>query len=222
MKKVLILIISFSLAITACSYDDNISPWKDGKVPFYLTGDFSDEDREVLYEAMETWESAANVRFIEVTADEGAYEIIRINNTKSWASSIGENNTYKYMYFGEDRNKLGHLLHELGHCLGLTHEHQRPDRNKFIKINWEHIQSSFEHNFKIIDNPLISEEDYKYDCNSIMHYNVMGFSNDGEKTIQPKSGGCGEDSNMGQRDYLSYSDIKKIQSIYGRPKNNIK
>ena len=32
------------------------------------------------------------------------------------------------------------VLHELCHILGMEHEHQRPDRDDYVEINWTNIK----------------------------------------------------------------------------------
>lgn len=35
----------------------------------------------------------------------------------------------------EAKCKVGNLIHEIGHTLGFFHEHSRPDRDQFVKVN---------------------------------------------------------------------------------------
>ena len=60
-------------------------------------------------------------------------------------------------------------MHEIGHTLGLWHEHQRPDRDDHINILQSHIANKYKMNFKAaaeeyLDYPVV------YDYNSVMHY----------------------------------------------------
>ena len=32
------------------------------------------------------------------------------------------------------------IIHEMMHSMGFFHEHNRPDRDNFVKVNWENIQ----------------------------------------------------------------------------------
>ena len=73
--------------------------------------------------------------------------------------------------------------YELGHCLGLYHEHQRPDRDSYVKVFFENILSSEAEEFDKRDNPLYVESDFPYDYHSIMHYPEYAFSINGENVI---------------------------------------
>ena len=39
------------------------------------------------------------------------------------------------------------MTHELLHLLGLVAEHERPDRDKYIKVNWEYMQTGAANQF---------------------------------------------------------------------------
>ena len=56
----------------------------------------------------------------------------------------------------------------------------RPDRDEYIKINWENIKPGKEGNFGKRTEVGITEF---YDFKSIMHYEANAFSINGQKTI---------------------------------------
>ena len=63
------------------------------------------------------------------------------------------------------------LSFKIFHTLGFYHEHQRPDRDQYIKINWNEIPQSLETHFLKMDERFLGENFLsEYDFESIMHY----------------------------------------------------
>ena len=64
--------------------------------------------------------------------------------------------------------QTGTILHEILHALGVYHEHTRPDRDSFVTINYNNIQSGYESNFdKKVGTNVYNTP---YDYGSVMHY----------------------------------------------------
>lgn len=55
------------------------------------------------------------------------------------------------------------IIHEMGHAIGLLHEHQRPDRDAAVTVTVEEVVAI---NFNIINGFTVGG----YDCNSVMNY----------------------------------------------------
>jgi tolloid protein len=66
--------------------------------------------------------------------------------------------------------KWGAVGHEIGHALGLTHEHQRPDRDQHVIILENHVEESLLHNFDLSVTTIMTTYGIPYDLGSIMHY----------------------------------------------------
>ena len=107
---------------------------------------------------------------------------------------------------------VGTVAHEFIHALGFDHEHVRPDRDNFVRINWDNIKNEALSNFEIRSNG--NDLGFSYDYDSIMHYASNSFSLDGfSETITPLQSGI-QLINKFNQTYLTQTDIGEIRKFY--------
>ena len=67
------------------------------------------------------------------------------------------------------------IVHEFIHAFGFSHEHERPDRDDYVKVIWQNIPESLWSQFKILEGS--HTYGVPYDGKSVMHYTSKSFSN---------------------------------------------
>jgi hypothetical protein len=220
--KIIFIFITF-LLIIKCEYIDisekdiknaiNINiplkKWENGIV-YYKLYWFSEDEKKLIRKCMDIIEYRTDcIFFIENKAENKNKYIVKIVKENKNYSIIG---CSEISYITLKTVNKKHINHELMHCLGFRHEHQRPDRDQYIKINFENIKNNKINNFTIIydKNEYIYDPlKYKYDYKSILHYRSYSFSKNNKKTIEMPE--------QIYSDELSEIDILKIKNLY---KNN--
>jgi uncharacterized repeat protein (TIGR01451 family) len=105
---------------------------------------------------------------------------------------------------------LATLVHEMGHTIGLLHEHQRPDRNTWITFNYANVDEPlvagnfdfFSYNYQMIG---------LYDIASVMHYPPFSFTKNGLTVLESIPPGIPLSNSTG----YSAGDIDTIKRLYG-------
>ncbi len=190
-----------------------VMPWPDGVVYYRFEGfdSANDDDRFSLISvkrAMQEWSSAAHITFVE--KPEGGEYVVRIIKSDKTASTLG--------YVKDARVYLTTLAsqrqatHELGHVLGLTHEHQRPDRDSYITIHWNNIQPEVVSQYLPLNNSLYGEDAFSYDYRSVMHYSPSAGA---VNMLTPTYTINDPNYNEKWPTYLSRGDREKVIEIYG-------
>jgi len=104
------------------------------------------------------------------------------------AEPMAETAAEKTLYCHQN-NSWSVIAHELGHTLTFIHEHQRPDRDKFIIVNSEVAKKDPYHILPVVPGKDMTFGDY--DCVSINHYppdSAISFRPDGFATIGSTTG----------------------------------
>lgn len=192
--------------------------WK-STINYRFDGNVNANYRTQLRKAMTTWEIAADhkFKFVEIA-----------NKRKSrflWAMGWSYHVYIKQKYIpGEGgHSTLGRVpwaaitlsdpdertyLHELGHTLGLLHEHERYDRDNYVTIYWDNIRTGCKSQFykktKTIG-ACYGEFDYK----SIMMYPSRAMSKNGSCTMLKK-----DLTEISRTTQLSARDNWAIKEIY--------
>lgn len=229
----------------------NRNPWPDGEV-YYLFSDplidaFDTQDPDDLNRfaipnllaVMLFIETETNVKFIGYDETVPAhfragYVLLEGEEDGGNAAAVGHIAAFGgSQFFNIEPPNWGSfslILHELGHTMGLFHEHQRPGREAFVEVNIQHVVQEFASAF-VIDTGAYPIGDY--DFQSVMHYGRFAFSVNGLPTIDVRppyetlgpclqligepDPVCGYENTIGQFVVLSAGDKVALANLYGFP-----
>lgn len=187
--------------------------WSQGRIPFAITGSFSDAEVDQIYLAIDQYHKYTCLKFEPVQEEDEDYIDFTNDPSGCWASlgRIGGRQQVN-IQSRSCTNRLGTVIHEIMHAVGFMHTQNRPDRDEWVEIVYDNIRSGVESNFHKLNGRYVKTFGVPYDYNSVMHYNAYSFSKNGEPTILPL-----EDTGdvvIGQRKQLSQLDIKSIRNMY--------
>ncbi|RWS01917.1 Zinc metalloproteinase nas-15-like protein, partial [Dinothrombium tinctorium] len=194
------------------------SQWPKGIVPYKFRSldELEEEDIEEITSAMEYIEENSCVRFVKKQPHHKDFVIIKLGTGCN--SEVGKQGGAQELVLDPVACMTkGIIIHELMHTLGFLHEQSRDDRDKFVKINSDNIDSKFFDNFDKSSKAKSDHLGEDYDFKSVMHYYYNEFARDKSKaSIEPIVDGVnlsdlGESKRLG---ILSETDKRKLNKFY--------
>jgi hypothetical protein len=210
--------LSSIILLTSCGMEpatfivgsSSVLPWPRGVIPYEITPGFTSTKERLILEGMRDWEEVTDIKFVPRTTEFNYVVITPGENCLSFVGFMGIGPQILELASGCWRSEI---LHELGHTIGLIHEHQRFDRDKYVEINWSNIDLETRGNFIRISR-LEAQVRTEYDPFSIMHYDSYTFS----KTFAVPVITLKNSENL----YIPYnkgviteSDAQKVKDLYG-------
>ncbi|CAI5744426.1 unnamed protein product [Peronospora destructor] len=213
--------------------------WPDHILWYRITDSFSNHELEIIQTAMNVYSKIdVSVTLQEcdpVSKCKGKYVSIEQNEDACYGM-VGYVNDGKPQLMNLGKTCFddgpGNIVHEIGHALGLIHEHTHPDR-EVIVLTDQTLPVSPENYAKATSHEAILKP---YDPKSIMHYGrtaglcfpkahypLKSFCDVGtvKNCVQPVKQHCNSsrDSEIGTRAVLSAGDIYTLRALYGSKDN---
>jgi len=112
------------------------------------------------------------VRFQRLPSPSGDYVEIYNAGPGICHAYLGHQGGRQLLSLGQNCWGKETITHEFMHALGFYHEHERPDRDQHVHIDWPYVNTNYCHAYKICQNCRTYTQ---YNMLSIMHYQSNGF-----------------------------------------------
>jgi hypothetical protein len=181
--------------------------WPNCVMPYEIDPNLPNKQR--VTDAIAHWEANTAFRFpLRTPANAASHpNYVRFTDAGGCWSLVGMRGGQQTISLGANCT-TGNTIHEIGHAVGLWHEQSREDRDLFVTIHWQNIQSGMAAQF---NQHIVDGDDYGvYDYGSVMHYPRKAFSKNGQDTIVPVDA----NAQIGQRTGLSAGDIAAVRAMY--------
>ncbi|XP_061509964.1 zinc metalloproteinase nas-13 [Anopheles gambiae] len=185
--------------------------WVKGIVPYEISPEFSQLEMNQIKYAMDRIASYSCVRFGPRSPTDRQYLNITASPTGCWAT-LGMNLLANQLNLQrEGCLETGVIMHQLLHVLGLTHPQSRPDRDFYVLVEQDAIDTSLKKNLDKYQQGVIEDFGIPYDYESILHCqsDAFGSSASNRATVVPLV-----DVEIGQRNELSLKDVRKLNKMY--------
>ncbi|MBP2619445.1 M12 family metallopeptidase [Chryseobacterium jejuense] len=157
------------------------SRWPNRTIYYTIASNMGSINVNKINTAVNEYNSKTNARWVQRSNQSNYVEFIfgSSNGSDGWAH-IGYQGGKQTISL-DQYISVGSVIHEMGHTVGLYHEHARKDRDQYVSIQWNNIQDGQAYNF----NKYTSGTDIgPFNINSVMMYWPNSYSKNGQPTIK--------------------------------------
>ena len=179
--------------------------WPDATVPYVIDSDVSELQRRSVESGIAAWNDKTVISLVARATEPNYVRFRNVpeGNCRSRVGMVGGEQVISLPPMG---CSVHAITHEIGHAIGLWHEHQRVDRWKYVSIDVENLDRTLDDWFKA-EHPGSGF----YDFASVMHYGPLTATANGRFVMETIPPGI-DISATG----LSAGDIDGVARLYGQ------
>lgn len=155
--------------------------WRNGRIPFVISAGLSATARNNINGAINAFNAATggNITWVPRTSESDFVQFAQGTDPVACSSAVGRQGGRQDINLSTSNRgcTVATLLHEMLHAAGVWHEQSRPDRDTYVDVLIDNVQTEPQdrrHNFEktTLDDGLGVGE---YNFRSIMHYSPFAF-----------------------------------------------
>lgn len=178
--------------------------WPNGIIPYVIDAEVPPDQADKIRAAIREW-NEKTVISLQVRTEQADYVRFRATDSGWCRADVGMSGGEQGVYLPPGGCSVSALIHEIGHSVGLYHEHQRQDRDAHVMV--------FDENLTQWDRKWYSAVHFgtgPYDYASAMHYaTISGSSKNGRHYIETIPPGLPVSSTG-----LSQGDVDGVARLY--------
>ncbi|KAM6973337.1 high choriolytic enzyme 2-like [Aplochiton taeniatus] len=180
----------------------------DGRVyiPYIIANQYTSRELSIIQRGLDSFSEFSCIRFVKRTNQRDYLHIQALNGCYSYVGRRGYAQTVSLSRQGCVYHST--TQHELLHALGFNHEQCRSDRDNYIRVLLQNVQSGLEYAFDKINT---LNQGTAYDYNSVMQYHRYAFSKNNQPTMVPIPN---QNVEFGTATQMSQNDITRLNRLY--------
>ncbi|NWX19059.1 MEP1B protein, partial [Aegotheles bennettii] len=179
-------------------------------IPYVLENSLEMNAKGLILKAFEQYRLKTCIDFKPWQGEKNYISVFK--GSGCWSSVGNIQKGLQQLSIGANCDRIGTIQHEFLHALGFWHEQSRSDRDDYVSIVWDRIQTGKEYNFNKYDDNTSDFLNVPYDYTSVMHYSKNSFKNGTEPTIITNIPDFIDV--IGQRMDFSEYDLQKLNRLY--------
>lgn len=120
--------------------DGSLCVWPGGLIPYVI--DDGVPGRERILRAIREWDTKTVLRFVERTSQHDDYLRFTLGSVSGTWLCAGDSPGEQIIQVEPCGSNFEVLLHGIGHAIGLAHEQQRRDRDRWVTVFSENISAT--------------------------------------------------------------------------------
>ena len=174
------------------------SLWPEGVIPYVIDEALPADVASTIKAAIAEWNRKTVIRLVPHSRET---DYVRFVPSDHCASRVGRSGGEQLVWLGQgppcDARLIAPVIHEIGHAVGLGHEHQRSDRDEFVTVSHSDVDPQLRQWHTATRRP-----GSPYDWRSTMHYSSSALESIPPGIEIPSEG-------------LSAGDIDGVARLYG-------